>query len=70
MEFCDLLNQAADVDLALGRNPEMFIPAFVEGETGLFEDPNTWRSNSPATKVTVEIKGTDWQDEGRLKAKD
>ena len=65
-----MLNQAADVDSVLGITPEMFIPAFVEGETGLFEDPNTWRSISPPKKVTVEIKGTDWQAKGRLKAKD
>lgn len=65
-----MLNQAADVDSVLGRTPEMFIPAFVGGETGLYEDPNTWRSVSPAKKVTVEIKGADWQAEGRLKAKD
>ena len=65
-----MLNQAADVDSVLGISPQKFISAFVEGETGQFEDPNTWRSVSPAKKVTVEIKGADWQAEGRLKAKD
>ena len=70
MVLVNLLNQGDDVNSVLGRTPQKLIPAFVKCETGLYEDPNTWRSVSPAKKVTVEIKGADWQAEGRLKAKD
>ena len=60
-----MLNQGDYVDSALGITPEKFIPTFVKGRIGLFEDPITWRSISPAKNVTVETPGTDWQAKGK-----
>ena len=62
-----MLNQGDYVDSPLGITPEKFIPTFVKGGIGLFEDPNTWRSSSPAKNVTVGTRGTDWQAKGKKK---
>ncbi|KAM9917421.1 hypothetical protein OXX59_009351, partial [Metschnikowia pulcherrima] len=61
----NVTNEFADSGDDIGSDmviaPQNFIPISVEGEIGLHEDPDLWRSISPTMKVPVGRPGINWQ---------
>ncbi|KAM9902021.1 hypothetical protein OXX79_004196 [Metschnikowia pulcherrima] len=61
-EFAD---SGDDIGSDMVIAPQNFIPISVEGEIGLHEDPDLWRSISPTMKAPVGRPGINWQAKDR-----